>query len=56
MVLISNFTASLDHMSVLAADRGWGTLRIDGKTGDCEKELGVMRWNREEGRNIQGSW
>ena len=29
-VLVSNFTSSLDQVQILAEERGWGTLRIDG--------------------------
>ena len=47
VVVVSNFTSMLDHVQVLALERGWGILRIDGSVPTDKRQGLVDSFNRE---------
>lgn len=49
IVVVSNFTTTLDDIEALAKSRSWGTiLRLDGKVPVDQRQSLVNRFNRPE--------
>ncbi len=46
VVVVSNFTTSLDHVQILASSRGWQTLRLDGSVANDKRQSLVDNFNR----------
>ncbi len=51
VVVVSNFTATLDHVEALAASQGWGeVLRVDGKVPVEKRQPLIDSFNRPSDR------